>query len=228
MAYKIALFDADNTLLDFTRAEHEAICQCLSSRGLPTDHNTICTYSAINDSHWKCLERGETTRERLKIERFSDFFRAIGHDGDPQIMARDYEATLSCQSFLLDGALELIQNLHNKCRLFIVTNGITTVQKKRFANCLLAPYFEKCFISEEMGCAKPEKIFFERIAHEIQGFDPIRTIVIGDSLSSDIQGGINAELDTCWYNPMKKAAPSNMSITYTVHTLADIRKILLK
>ena len=227
MAYRIALFDADNTLLDFTRAEHEALCSCLARRGIPYSEKTLQLYSSINDGHWKCLERGETTRERLKVERFTDFFHAIGHDGDPSIMAHDYETTLSRQTFLLDGALELIKDLYGKCRLFIVTNGLISVQKSRFGSCALSPYFEKCFISEEMGCTKPEKIFFERVAENISGFLPSEAIVIGDSLSSDIQGGINAGLDTCWYNPNRKTPPPDMAITHCVHSLSDIKNILL-
>ena len=227
MAYSIALFDADNTLLDFTRAEHEALCECLSSRGLPTDEPTVKLYSAINDSHWKRLERGETTRARLKVERFADFFSAVGFEGDPAVMAEDYVAALSRQAHLLDGAVELIQALHGKCRLYIVTNGITSVQKSRFAACPLAPYFDACFISEEMGCAKPEKRFFDLVAAAIEGFDPSRAIVIGDSLSSDIQGGINAGLATCWYNPKGKPSPEGMNITYTITDLSQLEDIIL-
>lgn len=227
MAYSVALFDADNTLLDFTRAEHDALCACLASRGLPTDEDTIALYSSINDDHWKRLERGETTRDRLKVERFSDFFFAIGYNGDPFAMANNYVSALSCQSHLLDGALELIQALHGKCRLYIITNGITSVQKSRFSACPLAPYFDACFISEEMGCAKPEKRFFDLVADAIPDFDPSSAIVIGDSLSSDIQGGINAELATCWYNPAGKSAPADIEITYTVSCLQEIRDIVL-
>ena len=227
MAYSIALFDADNTLLDFSRAEHDALCSCLTSRGLPTDEDTVALYSAINDVHWKRLERGETTRDRLKVERFSDFFHAVGYGGDPTIMADDYVSALSCQSHLLDGALELIRSLHGQCRLYIVTNGITSVQKNRFGRCSLAPYFDRCFISEEMGSAKPEKRFFDMVAAMIPHFDPKQAIVIGDSLSSDIRGGINAGLDTCWFNPAGKSAPADMAITYTVSCLQEIRNIIL-
>ena len=227
MAYSFALFDADNTLLDFTRAEHDALCECLAARGLPTDEATISCYSAINDGHWKKLERGETTRARLKVERFADFFAAVGYCCDPAAMADDYVAALSRQSHLLDCALELIQALRGKCRLYIITNGITTVQKSRFGACPLAPYFDACFISEEMGCAKPEKRFFDLVFAAIPDFDPTEAIVIGDSLSSDIQGGINAGLDTCWYNPKGKPAPADMKITYTVNKLKDILPILL-
>jgi 2-haloacid dehalogenase len=228
MPYRIALFDADNTLLDFTRAEHDALCACLASRGLPHDEDTVAAYSAINDGHWKRLELGLTTRDRLKTERFGDFFSSIGYNGDPVQMARDYESTLGKQTCRLEGALELIQALHGKCELYIVTNGITAVQKSRFGGCALAPYFDRCFISEEMGCAKPEKRFFDLVAAAIPGFDPADAIVIGDSLSSDIQGGINAGLDTCWFNPRKKSAPSDMKITHIVDSLSEIEAVILR
>lgn len=227
MAYRIALFDADNTLMDFTRSEHEALRVCLSARGMVADAETVGAYSRINDSHWKRLEQGLTTRDRLKIERFADFFAEIGYHGDPALMARDYVEALSAQRFLMNGALELIRNLYGRCRLYIITNGITTVQKSRFGGCPLSPYFDGVFISEEMGCAKPSSIFFQRVAAHIPDFSLRDALVIGDSLTSDIVGGINAGIDTCWYNPGGNVAPADMPITYTVSALSDILPILL-
>lgn len=227
MGYRFALFDADNTLLDFSAAERAAITFCLKVRELPFDAETLACYSRINELHWKALERGETTRDRLKVERFADFFRALSYEGDPSQMASDYIGALSRESALIDGALELIKSLHGKCELYIVTNGITAVQKSRFSRCALSPYFNACFISEEMGCAKPDKVFFDLVAASIEGFDPQEAIVIGDSLSSDVQGGINAGLDTCWYNPHGAEVPREMKITYTVRSLGEIEQILL-
>lgn len=227
MAYRIALFDADNTLLDFTRSEHEAICACLSARGLSTDADTVGLYSRVNDSHWKRLEQGLTTRDRLKVERFADFFKAIGYSGSPTLMAEDYMAALSRQRFLIDGALELVQALHGHCHLYVITNGIASVQRSRFGQGPLAPYFDASFISEEMGCAKPELTFFSQVAARIPDFDPREALVIGDSLTSDMEGGIRAGLDTCWYNPTGKPAPLGMPISYTVSSLGEILPILL-
>ena len=227
MGYRFALFDADNTLLDFTAAEDHAIKDCLSARGLPTDRDTVSLYSAINDEHWKRLEKGLTTRDRLRVERFSDFFHTVGYKGNPVAMANDYMEALSCQTQLVDGALALITSLHSRCGLYIITNGITSVQTRRFVSCPLAKYFDACFISEQMGCAKPEKQFFDQVAAAIPGFDSREALVIGDSLSSDIQGGINAELDTCWFNPSGKTAPPHMRITYTIDRLCELETILL-
>ena len=227
MAYRIALFDADNTLLDFTRSEHEALCACLAERGISTDAETVGLYSRINDRHWRRLEQGLTTRSRLKVERFCDFFAELGYEGDPARMAADYIAALSQQRFLVDGALELIQGLHGRCRLYIITNGNASVQRSRFGGCPLAPYFDGAFISEEMNCAKPEPIFFEQVAAGIPDFSPRDALIIGDSLTSDIAGGIGVGLDTCWYNPTGNSAPAGMPITYTVSSLSEIRPILL-
>ena len=227
MAYRIALFDADNTLLDFTRSEHEALCACLSARGLPSDQDTVERYSRINDRHWKRLEQGLTTRDQLKVDRFAEFFRELGFDGSPAHMADDYVTALSSQRFLIDGALDLVRALHGRCRLYIITNGIASVQRSRFGNCPLAPYFDASFISEEMGCAKPELDFFRQVAARIPDFNPRETLVIGDSLTSDIEGGIRAGLDTCWYNPGGKTPPAGMPITHTVTSLSEIRLILL-
>ena len=227
MAYRFALFDADHTLLDFARSERAAVSLCLAARGLPTDQETVGLYSRINDGHWKRLEKGETTRARLKIERFADLFAALHYDGDPMSMASDYEKTLSQQNHLMDGALELIQSLYGHCQLYIITNGTASVQKNRFGTCPLSPYFDRCFISEEIGCNKPEKAFFDAVAASIPNFDPRDALVIGDSLTSDIRGGINAGLDTCWFNPNGKAHPEDMVITYTVTRLNEILPIIL-
>ncbi len=227
MPYRIALIDADNTLLDFTRSEQEALCDCLRARGLPTHREITAAYAKINDDHWKLLERGQITREFLRINRFAVFFKTYGFDADPERMAEDYMAALSTKSYLMDGALTMCRRLYGKCRLFIITNGNTFVQKGRFDPCPLAPLFEKCFISEEMGCAKPEAAFFDAVAALIPDFDPRETIVVGDSLTSDIQGGINAGLDTCWFNPKRKPLSRGITPTYIAESFDDIEKIIL-
>lgn len=228
MAYHIALMDADNTLLDFTRSEHDALCDCLRMRGLPCHKAVTDRYAAINDGYWKRLERGEVSREALRIWRFASFFEEFGFTHDPEAMADDYMAALATKSYLMDGALEFCRHIYGKCRLYLITNGNTFVQKGRFDPCPLAPMFEACFISEEMGCAKPEKAYFDAVAACIPHFDPADTIVIGDSLSSDVKGGINAGLDTCWFNPKKKAAPEGWPITYIAHSFDEIERIILE
>ncbi len=227
MSYQIALIDADNTLLDFSRSEQVALCECLVSRGLPTHIEITSRYAAINDFYWKQLERGLVTRESLRIKRFDDFFKEFGFDCDPVQMADDYMAALSTKSYLMDGALDFCKQVYSQCRLFVITNGNTLVQKGRFDPSPLSPYFEDCFISEQMGCAKPERAYFDAVANRIPNFDPDTTLVIGDSLSSDIRGGINAGLDTCWFNPTGKARPTDIPMTYEARSFPEIKRILL-
>ncbi len=227
MPYSIALFDADNTLLDFSRSEHDALAECLISRGIEPTEQRIARYSAINDVHWKRLEQGLTTREQLRVDRFSVFFGELGVAFDPEQMADDYMAALSQKAYMMPGAEELIEHLAGKCRLFIITNGIDSVQNARFNVTPMAKHFEGVFISEELNSAKPEKHFFDCVAAAVPGFDPADALVIGDSLTSDIRGGINAGIDTCWFNRRGIAAPADMNITYTVRDLSEIEAILL-
>lgn len=227
MPYCTILFDADNTLLDFSRSEHEALCDCLRARGLPCDRHITDGYAAINDRHWKLLEQGVTTRDRLRVARFEDFCREYGFDCDPTQLANDYFDTLCTKSYLIDGALELCERLKDHCRMYIITNGNAKVQHDRFDGTPLAPLFEAVFISEDMGCAKPSRDYFDAVIAAIPNFDPADTLVVGDSLSSDIQGGINAGLDTCWYNPHGKSAPADMKINYVVRSLDEILPIIL-
>ncbi len=227
MPYRIALFDADNTLLDFTRSEREALSECLRMRGLPCDDAVIARYSVINDDHWKLLEKGLTTRERLRIDRFAVFFREFGFNCDPEDMADDYLNALCTKSYIMPGADALIDRLAGHCRMFIITNGVGIVQNQRFNVTPMASHFENVFISEEIGYSKPDRSFFDFVASSIPHFNPAEALVIGDSLSSDIQGGINAGIDTCWFNPHAKPAPIGMPIKYTVRTMNEIADILL-
>lgn len=227
MSYQTILLDADNTLLDFTRSEHDALCDCLAMRSLPHTDDIISRYAEINDFYWKQLELGLVTRDRLRVARFETFFHEFGFAHDPQKMADDYMARLATKSYLVEGALEFCQKLYGQCRLYLITNGNTLVQKGRFDPSPLAPLFEACFISEQMGCAKPEAAYFHMVAAAIQNFDPASTLVVGDSLSSDVQGGINAGLDTCWFNPQRKPKPSHIPMTYMAYTFDEMLDIIL-
>lgn len=227
MPYSIVLLDADNTLFDFTRSEREALTDCLKVRGLPHDRRVLDRYSEINDTHWKMLERGEITREFLKLNRYAVFFKEFGFDCDPASMAKDYMDTLGTKAFLIDGAQEFCESLHGKCRMFIVTNGAIIAQRGRLSRSPITPLFEDIFISEEMGCGKPDRAYFDAVAARIEGYDPSEAIIIGDSLTSDIRGGINAGIATCWYNPTGKPAPENMPIDHIASNYKDILKIIL-
>ena len=225
--YRTVLFDADNTLLDFLRSEREALTDMLIEMGVTPDEQMIVTYSAINEAVWKRLERGEITKSELRVTRFVEFCRQFGLSIDVTKMADVYLRALSTKRFLMDGALEVCRTLAAHCRLYVITNGIAAVQHGRFDSSPLAPLFCDTFISDELGCEKPAKAYFDKVAARIPAFDPATTLVVGDSLTSDMAGGINAGLDTCWFNPKGKALPADLPVTYTVARLEDVIPLVL-
>ncbi len=222
--YDIVLFDADETLLDFKRAEREALEATLLDFSIPSSEEIIEIYSKINLSFWKKLERGEIDKASLKTERFREFCETLGFSCNPVKMAVAYIKNLSEQAYVFDGAEEICKSLSKTCRLYIVTNGIKSVQTKRFDKSGLKPYFKDCFISEDMGFEKPDRRYFEAVAAKIPDFDASRTLIIGDSLTSDIAGGINFNIDTCWYNPKGLFGEG---MTYMVNSLSQIEGIVM-
>ena len=141
-------------------------------------------------------------------------------------MAAEYVKNLSKYGFLCDGALELCRALYGKYDMYIITNGIKVIQEARFEKSGIKNYFIHSFISEEVGCEMPGRAFFDRVAESIDGFDPAYALVIGDSLSSDILGGVNYGIDTCWYNPKRLENPAGLTITYTVTKLSEVAHLL--
>ena len=224
--YTTVLFDADATLFDFKRSEHDAVIDCLAFAGLPTTEEVVEKYSEINDSYWKKLERGEVTKAELFVARWKDTVDYYGFDFDAQVIAAKYPERLAERGYLIEGAEEICKALYGKFRLYIVTNGFAKVQHGRFDKSPIRQYFENMFISEEVGAEKPSLEYFEKVFASIPDFDREKTIIIGDSLTSDIKGGIAAGIDTCWYNPKGKEIPENMNITYTVKDLSEIESIL--
>ena len=228
MPYRTVLLDADNTLFDFTRAERATLIECLSVRGLPCDDHVVSRYAEINDAYWKRLERGDITRERLKVERFATLFAELGLVADPVSISDDYLPTLATKAYLIDGAVDFCKRLRAAgCRLYLVTNGTAFVQHDRLAASPILSLLDDVFISEEIGASKPTRAYFDYVKTHIPDFDPTDTVVVGDSLSSDVQGGINAGLATCWYNPTHKTAPTDMPIDYICHSYEEILNIII-
>lgn len=222
MKYTTILFDADGTLLDFKRSEREALGDCLIARGITVTEDITKRYSDINDLHWKMLERGEITRSELYVARFEMFFHEYGFELDPVQMSRDYFVALSTKSYLIDGAYELCRELAKDRKLYLITNGDTRIQHGRFDPSPIAPFFDGRFISEEVGYSKPELKYFNYVMSHIPNFRSENTVVIGDSLTADIKGGINAGLDVCWYNPEFCDTPKDMRINCIAHNYREI------
>ncbi len=224
--YEWLLFDADDTLFDFKLAEERAIRSTLESFGLPADAEHIAVYSRINDALWKQLERGEVTKDRLKVARFEQFCEHYGFAPVGRGLADAYVENLGRQTALIDGAEDVCRALAGRYKMYIITNGIYAVQTARFAGSAIKEHFEKCFISDGIGASKPSRGFFDAVAADIPDFDISRALVIGDSLTSDIKGGADYGIDTCWLNRSGKPAPEGMNITYIIGDIRDVLEIL--
>ncbi len=202
------LFDIDQTLLDFHEAERRSLIKTLAKYGEELSPEQTERYSVINDVHWKRLERGEITRGRVKTERFRVFLLTLGReDLDAAQVCHDYEYGLEDEAVEIPGALDAVREMaaRGEDRLFLVSNGTLHVQQSRMALSGLDRLVEGSFISEEIGAEKPSKEFFDRAFAQIPDYDPARdrerTVIIGDSLTSDILGGKNAGIRTVWVCP---------------------------
>ncbi len=223
---EFVFLDLDDTILDFHHAEAESVRETLASLGVPTLPEVIARYSEINDAQWKRLERGELTREEVKYERFAILFRELGVSADPEMARRDYEKRLATGHWFMSGADELLQALFGRYRLFIMSNGTTSVQEGRIQSAGIAPLFEDIFLSEEIGYVKPQKAFFDTAFARIKGFDPTRAVILGDSPTSDILGGIQAGICTCLYNPNRKPPHPQIRPDYEIRRLAQFPPLL--
>jgi len=232
MKYKYLLLDADNTLLDFTRCEHDAITIALSAFGIDPSEENIALYSRINDLLWKKLELGLVTKEQVKYGRFYGFLEALGRTENIDCVSREladkYMQALSDHNWQLPGAAECCRRLYEAgCKLYVITNGVDFIQNKRVRGSGLAVYFEEVFISDELHAQKPDKAFFDAVTSRIVGFEKERALVVGDSLSSDIKGGIGYGIDTCWLNPGHKTAPSDKMPTYEIYDIGELPGVVL-
>jgi len=218
--------DLDDTILDFHKAERLAISATFREFGLePTEH-VLQRYHLINQAHWEMLERQELTREQVLVRRFTVLFEELGLTCDGAAVSAAYARHLSVGHFFLPGALEAVDSLSKKYRLFLASNGTASVQHGRLTSAGLYPFFEKVFVSQELDANKPAPEFFARATAQIPGYDPARAMMVGDSLTSDILGGINAGMKTCWVNPTGKANPGSVRPDYEIGSLAQLEGLL--
>ena len=223
MKYDHIFLDSDNTLLDFDKAQEGAFADLLARYGVLYTDGLYARYSELNHGYWKRFEQGSITKAKLCSERFEVFFGELGISVEGVEADRFYQSALSNQYQHMPYAEEVCQALQSRGKLTVVTNGVGTTALSRLKGSGLDKYMAHIVVSELVGHNKPSREFFDA-AFEIAECKPSdKIIIIGDSLSSDIRGGINAGIDTCWYNPKGAAAPEDMEITYII---TDLRQLL--
>ena len=226
MKYRWLLFDADGTLFDYDRAEAHALTETFTQIGLGFQNGYLESYRQINNDLWRAFERGEISQEKLKTERFRILCQVLNMTADPAELSQIYLANLAKGIYLIEGAKEMIAVLSAHYRLAIITNGLKDVQRPRFANSAIVNYFTAIVISEEVGVAKPDSKIFDIAFKDMGQPGKGEVLIIGDSLTSDIAGGVNYGIDTCWYNPEGRERPSNLNIRYEIRSLSELPGLL--
>lgn len=227
--YKKLFFDFDDTLIDFKAAEHVALPKVFDEYNFPLTEEVEAKYMEINAGLWSDLEKGEITRDQLMSQRFAKTMAFFNRKVDGLEMDQRYRELLTETIVLIDGAKEVIETLHeNQYELYMVTNGMANTQLIRIEASGLKPYFSHVFVSEETGYQKPQIEYFDYVFKAIGGVTKSQCLIIGDSFSADVMGGIHAGIDTCWFNPSNKPNNTGFTPTYEVQKLQDILKIIKK
>lgn len=227
--YYCILFDADNTLLNFDAAESKALAETLVNYGIEPDAETVQTYRTINEELWRQLEKGQIRREKLLNERFSRFLKAIDAAGDGAEMNRYYLEQLSTHPDLMNAeVLDVLRELSEVATLAVVSNGVHKVQTRRLAESGVSNFMEDVFISEKLGCEKPSARIFDAALRALGVENREHVLMVGDSLTSDIQGGANAGLDTCWFNPNHTENPGKVIPTYEIASLEELYPLVME
>lgn len=225
MKYRWIIFDADGTLFDYDRAEFFAFKTTLENHGYRATEASLKKYRKINTRLFRELEMGQIEAKEIRTKRFHLLFSQLKFKIDVNEFSRQYLGNLSKATELLPEALETVKALYSKCRLLIITNGIGDVQRPRFNASGLKPYFDDIVISEEIGAAKPSRKIFD-IAFEMMNMPgKEETLIVGDSLTSDMAGGIKYGIDTCWYNPSGMQNEKGFEVTYEIQNLQQIISI---
>ena len=222
----ILFLDLDDTILDFHKAEAIAIRKTIADFGVDPTDEVCALYSKINKAHWEMLERKELTREQVLVGRFAVLFSQLGVEVDPEACARRYEDNLSVGHYFLPGAEEALERLSKKYRLFMASNGTAKVQAGRLKSANISHYFEKIFVSQVIGANKPDIAYFDGCFAQIPDFARERTIMVGDSLTSDILGGKNAGILTCWVAPKDAQPRPDIIPDYRIESITQLEALL--
>lgn len=218
--------DLDDTILDFQRAEAEALRRALTEADAPADAGVLARYHAINAAQWELLEEGVLTREQVLLGRFDILFQELGLRRSAWEVCERYEEYLGEGHWFVPGAEAVLSALAPRYELYLASNGTAAVQHRRLESAGILPWFKGVFISQELGAVKPSPVFFQRCFDAVPGFSRDRAVMVGDSLTSDIRGGRDAGLRTCWFNPRGKPRRADILPDYEVSALEQLPALL--
>lgn len=224
--YRWLLFDADGTLFDYDAAEQSALAQSFAQFDLPMVPGTTDAYREINQQLWKALERREITSQALRTARFRRLFETVGLRGDAEAFSATYLDNLASAAQLMEGAQEVLASLRDRCRFAIITNGLQTVQRGRLARAAIRDDIAALIISEEVGSAKPAAGIFDAAFAAMGQPAQSEVLMIGDSLTSDMQGACDYGIDACWFNPGRLPRPDGLPIKYEISRLTELIALL--
>lgn len=225
--FKTLFFDVDGTLLDFDKCEKAALYNVLAENNIVCNEEMYMWYHNENARLWKEYEKGSMKKEEILLERFRTFLRHFDLSGDVKVIDNTYRGYLKKEHVLMEGAIDILEYLYKKYDLYVVTNGAASTQHARIKESGIEKYFIDIFISDEIGYQKPRAEFFDICLKKIPfSVDKDTSMIIGDSLSSDIKGGINAGIKTCWLNQSEQEAPFDMKIDYEIRSLSELHSIL--
>ena len=225
--YNIVFLDLDDTIFDFGYAEEQALRTAFAHMGIEPSEVQMHLFSEINDAHWKRLERGELTRREVQIGRFAAFFETIGIGGDAEQANRDFMNAVGESFRFLDGAEQLLKDLRARGkRMYVVSNASRSVQMKRLEKAGILNTFDGIFLSEDLGVQKPERLFFQKCFARVSDMKLDQPIILGDSLTSDILGGIRAGIATCWYNPKQKKGRTDIVPSFEIGHLSEFLNLI--
>jgi len=220
--YDVFLIDADNTLFDYDKAEMHALHLTLDIFGYAYDADTLSIYRKINSKAWDDFERGIIKKTDINKQRFTAFFAELGVNYQVEAFADEYMLQLGKGNFLIDGAETLCKSIVDAGKqIYIITNGILSIQTARLSASVIKPYISDFFVSEHVGFQKPDLRYFNYVLNQIPPVNYHDILVIGDSLTADIQGAVNANLDSCWYNHHKSINDANIVPTYVIENIAE-------
>jgi YjjG family noncanonical pyrimidine nucleotidase len=220
--YRWLLFDADNTLFDFDRAEAGALRLTFEQVGIAFEPAHLTRYQQVNRLVWQALEAGTISSEVMRVRRFELLFDALGILADADRFSAAYLPNLAAQSTLTPDALDVVRTLSARCRLAIITNGLADVQRPRLEQSAIRGYIDAIVISDEVGAAKPQPAIFDTAFDRMGGPRRDEVLMIGDSLASDIAGGVGYGIETCWYNPAALAPADGIASTYEIRRLPEL------